>query len=300
MQAPPIPFWAAARCVCRVALFRSLPLPWGLWLCSQTRRIEFHNHPGRRERMAALLKRFTGPEVSERRFRQLMLLARGTRRLGSTTYAPVFRRSREWLLRNLRPEGLEILDTLRQSGGGAIFLTTHAGQNAWINPALMQLGYPVHFMQRQATTEEQLLLLRWDGWVERVLPFPGPGEEGDHLLALRDRVLRGEWIPHAADVADQTSGLEGRFLGQAVRCRRAPWILGRLTGAPLVPVLMLADQRLRPKLIIEKPLYISEAGPPGLSIEAAFQTYLDALGRRLAPVPWNLSLLYDWEATLST
>ncbi len=279
-RAPPIPFWAAARCVCRVALFRSLPPPWGLWLCSQTRRIEFHNHPGRRSSAwPRLLKRFTGEGMSERQFRRLLLLSRGTRRLGSTTYAPVFRRSKEWLLRTLRPEGLEILDAVRRSGSGAIILTVHAGMNAWVNPSLMQLGYPVRFMQRQAVTEENLLLLRWDGWVNRVLPYPAAGEEGAHLVHLHDLVRRGEWIPHAADSADGTSGLEGRFLGQAVRCRRAPWVLGRLTGAPLVPVLMMADERLRPRLIVEQPLYVGDGGPPGRSVEAAFQVYLDLLAR---------------------
>jgi lauroyl/myristoyl acyltransferase len=296
--APPVPFWATLRSLARIALFRSLPLSWSLRLCSQTRRFEFRDHPSRKQRLAALLKCVAPDGIGEREFEWLLLLSRGTRRLGSTTYAPVFRRSREWLIRTLRPEGLEVLDDVKRSGRGAIILGTHAGMNGWVGPTLTRLGYPVRFMQRQATTEETLLLLRMDGWVERVLPYPAAGEEGVHLKRLHDLVRRGEWIQHAADAADWRSGVEGRFLGHKVRCCRAPWVLGRLTGAPLVPVLLLADEHLRVHMSVERPLYVSDGATAGQSVEATFQAYLDVIGNRLASVPWNLSLLFDWEGLL--
>ena len=91
----------------------------------------------------------------------------------------------------------------------------------------------------------------------------------------------------------------GQYLGHPVGCRPAPLVLGRLTGAPLVPVLVLADEHLVLRLVVGPPIMVSPDGPSKDAIQAAFQAYLDFLGSRLARAPWNLSLI-DWEKLLAS
>ncbi|MCY3018300.1 MAG: hypothetical protein NTW87_04610 [Planctomycetota bacterium] len=161
--------------------------------------------------------------------------------------------------------------------------------NAWIGPILIQFGYPLRLIQRREVSPEKLLLLRRDGWTQRVLAYPQPDEVGIHLKRLHDLLCQGHWIQHVADYADRGTGLRGLYLGRQVRCGRVPWVLGRLTGAPLVPVLVLVDERMRARMHIGTPIILGETPSGNGALEAAFQTYLRFLESHIREVPWNLS-----------
>jgi len=293
-QPPAIPIWGGAKAIFRIALGRSLPPKWSLAISMLSRRVEMRRHPERQGRMAALLEALAPPGTSRRAIERQVLLARAIRRTGGHTYAPVFRRSRQWLLETFQPEGLDVLDEAKRAGHGAVILGSHAGLNSWVGPILIRLGYPLRLIQRRDISPEKLMLLQLDGWAGQVLPFPEKGEEGFHLKRLHDLVRQGEWIQHAASNPDHRTGLTGTLLGRTVRCRRAVWALGRLTGAPLIPVLALVDERLRPRLVVGSPITVAEREPQRDPMQAAFQSYLDFLGRSLATQPWNLSL-FIWE-----
>lgn len=297
-QLPPVPLMAYPLYVPRILLYRLLPLRVVLRLAVLHSRFEMQTQPERRRRLEAVLKPLLPDGTSLHDLRRKVVLSRAMRRIGTHTYAPVFRRSKEWLLRTFQPEGLEGLDEVKRSGRGAVILATHAGINGWVAPILNQLGYKTLLMQRPAISPHRLLTLRWDKWDAHVIPHPGFGHAGVHLKRLHSLLRRGEWIQYGGDVSFKGKGVEGQYLGRPVRCGPAPWALGRLAGVPVIPTLMLADERLRPRLIIGPPINVREDLPPEDAGAGAFQTYLDFISRKLAPAPWNISLA-DWERLLA-
>jgi lauroyl/myristoyl acyltransferase len=289
LDAPAVPLWAAAWYLSRVSLYRLLPLRWAMRLCRISRRMELLTHPSRRRHLEGVLAPLVAEGSSRRDVRRMTVHSKLVRRLGAHTYAAVFRRSRPWLLRTLRPEGLEALDRLKSDGRGAILLACHAGMNAWVGPVLLQLGYPTRLIQRSLVSMHEILLLRSDGWDSRVLPYPKGGDEGIHLKWLCDLVRQGEWVQHAAD-SRQVRGVAGRCLDRPVRWCRGPWAIARHTGAPCLPALILMDEDYRLRLVLGDPIYVDANGPPAEAMARGFQTYLDFLDRHVRPVPWNLHL----------
>jgi len=229
--------------------------------------------------------------TSRRELDRQVALSRMVRRLGARTYAPAFRRSKEWIVQALQPEGLEHLAEAKRTGG-AIVLATHAGFTAWVTPVLHQLGYPLRLSQRERIVPEKAILLRWQGLTSEVLPYPESAEGGLHLKALHNLVVAGNWVQQAGDYPSRGSGLRGKYLGFEVRCVRAPWVLARLTGRPAIPILMLMDERLKLKLIVREPIYVARSGNATDATTSALQSYLDFATEHISPVPWNLNLIH--------
>jgi lauroyl/myristoyl acyltransferase len=242
--------------------------------------------------MAELLKPFAPPGTSQRELERQAALSRTVRRVGARTYAPVFRRSKDWLVQALQPEGLERLEEVRRTGG-AILLSSHAGFARWVGPVLYQLGYPVRLTQRKQIAPETLILMRWQGLISRALPDPKGTDRTIHLKFLYDLVKAGAWVQHIGDFPDHSNGLRGKYLGFEVRCVRAPWILARLTERPAIPTLIFMDRSLKPKLFIGEPIYVPRSGDATDTMTAALQTYLDFVGGHVSRMPWNLSLAYQ-------
>jgi lauroyl/myristoyl acyltransferase len=288
-----VPPWTAAWYLSRVSSYRLLPVQWALRLCRISRRIELLGHPSRQRHLESILEPMMAEGSTRRDLRRLSVHSKLVRRLGAHTYAAMFRRSRPWLLKTLRPEGLEALERLKNEGRGAVVLACHAGMNAWVGPVLLQLGFPVRLIQRTLVSMHEILLLRADGWDSLALPYPKDGDEGIHLKWLCDLVRQGEWVQHAAD-ARQVRGVVGRCLGHSVRWCRGPWAIARHTGAPCIPALILMDENFRLRLVLGDPIYVDADGPPAEAMNRGFQAYLDFLDKHLRPIPWNLHLLV-WE-----
>jgi lauroyl/myristoyl acyltransferase len=274
-----------------VVLHRLLPPKWTFSLAARASRIKLRLHPRRRRLIAGLLKPFVPEGTSQRELERHAALSRTVRHMGAHTYAPIFRRTKEWLLEALQPQGLEHVEEAKRTGG-AIVLSTHAGLTAWVGPALRQLGYPVRLTQRRHIAAEALILMRWEGLTSQVLPYPEVHQGGTHLKALYDLVRAGQWVEHVGDYPDYEKGLKGVYLGFEIRCVRAPWALARLTERPVIPVLILMDGELRHRLLIGEPIRVSGSGQATDAMSAAFQTYLDFAGAHISRMPWNLSPLH--------
>jgi GT2 family glycosyltransferase len=292
-QSPDIPLRQRLWYAPRLLAYRVLPLRALAGMAILRSRLEMATQADLRKRFEALLAPLA-PQGSVPSLRRQVVLSRTIRRLGTHTYAPVSRRSREWLMRTFQPEGLEHLEEIKRSGQGAIILGSHAGLNGWVAPILIQLGFPMWLMQRPHMSPHRLMNLEQDGWSDRVIPSPLEGEEGAHLKRLHELLRQKEWIQHGADAIARDEGVLGTFLGRPVRGRTALWVLGRLAGVPLVPALVLADEHLVPRLVVGPPIRVSSTGPSKDAMQAAFQAYLDFMTSQLARAPWNLSLV-DWE-----
>ena len=285
-----LPPGAYLKSLVRVLLRRSFPIKWSFMAGAYTSRFKMRARPKRRERMEKLLRLFMSSELSERELERQISLARLITRISVHTYAPVFRRSRRWLLRTFRPEGLEHLEKIKGTGCGVIILGSHAGLNTWVAPILRQLGFSTRIMQRTHIAAENLLLMRWERIISKVLPYPEADEGGAHLKRLYDLVGTGVWIQHVGDHPDYRNGLSGKYLGFEVLCGRAPWVLARLTGTPLIPVLVLMDRDFRFRLLVGAPIHVENGASARSTMTCAFQTYLDFVSEHVLREPWNVNL----------
>ncbi|MBM4042150.1 MAG: hypothetical protein FJ290_26945, partial [Planctomycetes bacterium] len=283
--------WTRLKSWVQISSERALPPRWLFALSAWLARAELVLSPGRRRRLERVLAPLLPAGTPLRALRRQCGLQRAVRQHGVRSFAPVAGRSREWLLRELRPEGLEHLEAVKRSGGGAILLQTHVGHVAWEGPVLRGLGYPVRFVQRQVIAPKVYVLLRRAGLLPEVLPYPSAGEEGLHLKRLLDLLRGGAWLQHVGDAPDPKTGLTGVFLGHRIRYARAPWALARLSGAQVMPTLLLTEADCRFRLIVGAP---DRVGGAGRTPEAALQGYLDFVQHHLARAPWNLHAAH-WE-----
>ena len=144
LQPVRIPFPAAAFSLSRVALYRSLPLDWAMALAVATSRLDLARRPDRCKRLLSALESVVG-RSSRRAHGAQAGRARPRRARNRHAHATrrVFHRPGQWLLRSLRPQGLEHLAAAKASGRGAIIMGTHAGPTGWVGAILQQLGYPL-------------------------------------------------------------------------------------------------------------------------------------------------------------
>ena len=288
-----IPWPRAALAVSRNFLYRALPERWATAVTTATTRLDMTRRADRRGQLLGVLRTVLPGQTDERTLRRHLVRARAVRKIGGNTYAPVFRRSRRWLLSHLHPEGLEHLEAIRDAGGGAVILSSHAGLNAWVGPTLCQLGYPLRLTQRRRVSVDSYLLLRRQGLLSRVLPFPSADGSGLHLKWLLDMLRAGTWVQHTGDYP-AADGVPGTYLGRQVRCVPGPWVLARLARVPAVPVLMLMDERGEGRLLVGPPIRVEPASSGRDGLEEPFQAYLDFLGAHLRRAPWNMGLKH-WQ-----
>jgi lauroyl/myristoyl acyltransferase len=286
-----VPIGSWLKSAARILTHRALPLKWTIGMSQCSSAIKVRLDRGLRARESPVLKPLAPPGTSDREIERQIALSRTIVKIGAKTHAPVFRRTTEWLLRTFRPQGLEHLEAVKRAGGGAIILSTHAGMNAWAAPILQQLGYAVRPTHRARVASDSLLMMRWDGMAHWMVPYPDDRESGAYLKRLYDLIKRGEWIQHVGDFPGQGRELRGVHLGVEVPVPRAPWALGRLTGAPLIPVVVLMERDFTFRLHVGAPIRVADSGvPPEEAMTAALQRYLDFVGERLSANPWNLHL----------
>jgi lauroyl/myristoyl acyltransferase len=290
-----IPAGAYLKAVVRIAANRLLPVKLSCLISVQSARLRLRFSRAREERMSRFLGRYLPDSADGEQLLKAARLSLAVRRMGADTYAPIWRRSPRWLVRRFRPEGLEHLDEIKRSGSGAVILATGMGMKLWTEPILRQLGYPVRPVQRERVNSQVLLLMRWDGAINEALPYPGEDDSGPHMKMLHDLVRQGEWIRHSGQHPGHANPVKGRLLNFEVECGRGPWLIARLTGAPLVPVVVLMDADLTFRLVVGEPIRVDRAGTPDGAMQTAFQSYLDFIDEHVLPWPWNVTRPSYWE-----
>jgi lauroyl/myristoyl acyltransferase len=238
-----------------------------------------------------VMKSFLSQAASNRELRSYVIQSQAIVSVCSRTYRPIRHRSRDWLLRTFQPEGLQYLEELKKHNSGAIIPGVHVGLYMWVGHLLRDLGFPVRFTQRRDIPEEIYFLMEKDGLLPEMLPYPDSATSGLHLKALYDMVRRGTWIQHVVDLPT-VGGLRGRYLGVDGQWARAPWAVARLSGVPLVPILVLASRDWTFKMVVGDPIYVAADGPAETAMENALQKYFDFVNPRSLEAPWNVNLRF--------
>jgi lauroyl/myristoyl acyltransferase len=237
------------------------------------------------------MKGFLSHAASNRELRSYVIQSQTIASFSRKTYRPIRHRSRDWLLHTFQPEGLQYLEALKKHNSGAIILGVHIGLYKWVGYLLRGLGFPVRFTQRRDIPEETYFFMQKDGLLPEMLRYPDSAASGFHLKAMYDMVRRGTWIQHVVDYPT-VGGLRGRYLGVDGPWARAPWAVARLSGVPLVPILVLASRDWTFKITVGDPIYIAADDPAETAMEDALQKYFDFVNPRAFEAPWNINLGY--------
>ena len=285
---PPVPWRSLPGAWLHYLAFRYLPFRCTTEWFAFAQRLANLRNPWRKDpRFVAFAQDLLSSIESARDRERAMIRNRVLCRVGRNTFAPVFHRTRSDLIEFLRPKGLETLDKLKEDGEGTIILQGHFGYNAWCGPALIGMGYPVHLMQRHHISPNKLLMFRRAQWGDRVVRFPEPGMEGMHLKKLHDMLRGGAWIQHVAEKPAPDSGVEGELFGHRIRCFRTPWTLAKLSKCPAVPVMIVADRKMQPEMLVGPAIRVGTGKAGSQSVESAFHCFLRFLEQAMEGRRWN-------------
>ena len=105
---------------------------------------------------------------------------------------------------------------------------------------------------------------------------------------------RGAWLQHVGDFPGRGSGVWATYMGRRVQCIDIPWVLARMARVPVIPVLVVADERMRCRLHVGPPIHVGPAASLREGLEVPQQAYFDFVTGHLRPVPWNIALKH-WQ-----
>jgi len=151
-------------------------------------------------------------------------------------------------------EGKEILDTLRDSGRGAIILTGHVGNWELLAGWLAQTGYPLTAVVRNPDDPNLSEL------IETYRAALGVRTIQKHFI-MKDAVRlakRGEFIGLLPDQAWHSTGVHGPFFGRMCYTAGGPAAIAHLAGVPVVPVVSYRLAPFRHRVVISPPVPMAE------------------------------------------
>jgi len=157
-------------------------------------------------------------------------------------------------------EGKQFLDALYKSGTGFTIITCHLGNWEW-GAAYIALAYnktlyaPVFVEDSRGN--EVLNWTREGHRVELLEVSRNPRVSARTLLRMIDLVKRGEVVFLVADQVASGGDFRGSLFGADLRIFGGPFIVGKKTHIPFLPMYTLRDKKNRIALYFEKPFYLN-------------------------------------------
>lgn len=197
----------------------------------------------------------------------------------------------------LESHGTEHLRAAQEAGRGAVLLGAHLGSFEAMRAQASARGYPLNivgYFKNAKMINEALRALSPESMV-RVVHIDPEGME--HVLALRERVERGEFVAILADRHELSKrGAEVTLLGGAVRLPTGPFLLASMLKCPVLLTFGLALDGGRYALHCEPfadPLVIDRRDRDG-ALAACAARYASRLEHYLRLAPDNWFNLYDY------
>jgi lauroyl/myristoyl acyltransferase len=190
----------------------------------------------------------------------------------------------------------QIFERLEKDGKGFLLVTGHYG-NWEIGSALMRrLQLPLTIVAMPEADSEVNHLRRQirDRLGTDTLEV---GQSMDTALQIRRRLQEGRSVALLMDRHIGRDRVQVSFLGRPAWFLRTPVVLGRLSGAPLVPCFIERIGPGRFRAEAEPPIYVDGEGDRDRAMTAATQRFADALERRVRAHPeyWYHFYRY-WDA----
>lgn len=179
-------------------------------------------------------------------------------------------------------EGEQHLETLLRSGKGFIIITCHLGNWEYAAAYIALMYRAVHapvFVENSKGNE----LLNWIREGHNVILLAtsrDPKVSAKTLRSMIELLKRGEIVYLVSDQAGLGGNFRGKLFGKELRLFGGPFILGRKTKSPILPLYSLRDESERIALYFEEPFFLL-----GENIHADIQKVTDFFERNIAAHP---------------
>jgi len=156
-------------------------------------------------------------------------------------------------------EGREHLETLLDSGDGFVVLTLHEGNFEYAAAYIGMVYRPIYTPISVSDTKGSRLM----NWAREghncnlVEVRPGAKSAARALVEMIRLLNRGEIIFLVADQRGTGGDFMGELFGKMLRQYGGPYILGKRTKKPFLPMYSLRDQRDKIAIHFEKPFYLN-------------------------------------------
>ncbi len=176
----------------------------------------------------------------------------------------------------IRIEGKEYLEQALAKKKGVIALGAHLGAFSLLGTRLAVEGYPVNVMINQESFPRLWKRLNaYQGIVGQKIfpPKPIPTSIKKSLNALR----RNEVLYLVADEQQRRGGIPVPFFGQRAFTPSGPALFSLKTGAPILPMFVLRENRIQWTLVIGRPVEIERTSDEKKDIEALTAKFTKAI-----------------------
>ena len=179
-------------------------------------------------------------------------------------------------LLKIKIKGKEYLEEALAKKKGVIALGAHLGAFTLLGTRLAVEGYPVNVMINQGSFAK--LWKRLNGYQENVgqkifPPKPIPTSIKKSLNALK----RKEILYLVADEQQRRAGIPVPFFGQDAFTPSGPALFSLKTGAPILPMVVLRENRIEWTLVIGPPIEIERTADEKKDIEALTAKFTEAI-----------------------
>ncbi|MFW6139521.1 MAG: lysophospholipid acyltransferase family protein [Spirochaetota bacterium] len=179
-------------------------------------------------------------------------------------------------------EGRHYLDELFHSGQGFVIMTCHLGNweyaAAYLAMKYQRLHAPV-FVE-DSPGNRALNWIRLGHRVELMEASTEPRVSAGTLRKILELLQKGEIVYLVADQEALGGSYQGVFFGKELVLFGGPFIIGRKTGRPLLPMYSLRDEKNRIALHFEEPMYL-----PGEDLQRDIRKVVDFFERNISRHP---------------
>jgi KDO2-lipid IV(A) lauroyltransferase len=182
----------------------------------------------------------------------------------------------ERFILKIKIEGKEYLEQALAKKKGAIALGAHLGAFSLLGTRLAVEGYPVNIMINQDSFPRLWKRLNaYQGIVGQKIfpPKPITTSIKKSLNALR----RNEVLYLVADEQQRRGGIPVPFFGQRAFTPSGPALFSLKTGAPILPMFVLRENRIQWTLMIGRPVEIERTSDEKRDIEALTAKFTKAI-----------------------
>lgn len=194
----------------------------------------------------------------------------------------------ERFVKKIKITGREYLDTALAKGNGVIALGAHLGSFTMLGTRLALEGYSFNVIINEGKfpkLTERLAHLQRRVGQKPFPPKPATASVKKSLNALR----RNEILYLIADEQQRRGGLPVPFFGQIAYTPPGPAIFSIKTGAPILPMFVLRENRIQWTLVIGHPIEIEKTSDEKKDIETLTAKFTKVIedSIRQTPSQWS-------------